>query len=105
MNLCAHADMLVGGPSQDGTGRQEDYGHPYYAFSVVADFWTTLLAAKGKLRDDAEITPEDVVQCMQLLKIQREAHKPKYDNRLDLAGYAQVLDLIVQYQHRGDICE
>lgn len=32
------------------------------------------------------------------VKISRECHRPKRDNRVDIAGYAEVLDMVIEFQ-------
>lgn len=38
------------------------------------------------------VTPQQVCLCMVQLKIARELNKPTRDNRVDLCGYAALLD-------------
>jgi hypothetical protein len=33
------------------------------------------------------------------VKMSRECNRPKRDNRVDLAGYAETLDMVVNYKH------
>lgn len=69
--------------------RNADYGPP-----AVADART---AAMLKARFGWDVKATDIWQVMVLLKISREANFPKRDNRVDIAGYAEVGDWI----HRG----
>lgn len=71
--------------------RNEDYGHPYHDFSRTAKIWSAIL--------DKEVTPEQVALCMIGVKMSRECNKPKRDNRVDMAGYAEALDMVVNYKH------
>ena len=48
--------------------------------------WTVILGAPVK--------PQHVPLCMIALKLVREAHVPKRDNRTDIAGYSQTLDML-----------
>ena len=41
------------------------------------------------------VTAEEAALCMQGVKISRECNSPKEDNRVDGAGYWEVLNLIV----------
>lgn len=68
--------------------RGEDYGHPYDDFSRTARIWSAILGV--------DVTPQQVALCMIGLKISREVHRPKRDNRTDIAGYAETLDMVVQ---------
>lgn len=101
-SIAAEADRLVDGD------RQAAYGHPLDNFAFIAALWADYLAGRGLLKhvaltDDGSqgelapresVTAEDAALMMILVKIAREAHAPKRDNRVDLAGYAKVLDLI-----------
>ena len=70
--------------------RGEDYGHPYHDFSRTAKIWSAILGV--------DVTPEQVALCMIGVKISRECNKPKRDNRVDIAGYAEALDMVVEFQ-------
>ena len=67
--------------------RGQDYGHPYEDFSRTAKIWSAIL--------DKEVTPEQVALCMIGVKMSRECNRPKRDNRVDIAGYAEALDMVV----------
>ncbi len=70
--------------------RGEDYGHPYHDFSRTAKIWSAILGV--------DVTPEQVALCMIGVKISRECNRPKRDNRVDIAGYAEALDMVVEFQ-------
>lgn len=70
--------------------RQADYGHPRRNFTRTAIGWHMVLM--DKLADGESITPEDVALCMVQVKVAREVHQPKRDNRVDGAGYFDTLD-------------
>lgn len=74
------ADELVGGD------RQKTYGPPAENYRRVAEAWSAIL--------NYEISPRDVCLCMIVMKAVRDAHSPKEDNIIDIAGYARVIELI-----------
>ena len=76
--VCAEALRIQGGD------RQQDYGSPKQNFQEIADMWNTYLKCDGD-----PIAPKDVANMMILMKIVRNNHKPKRDNWVDIAGYAQ----------------
>jgi len=66
--------------------RGGDYGHPLDDFSRTAKLWTPILGCP--------VSAEQVGLCMIQVKISREIHKPRRDNRVDIAGYAETLQMI-----------
>jgi len=70
--------------------REDDYGSPRDNWTRTAILWTGLL--QHKLADGEYITPEDGLRCMVAVKLARDVHSPKRDNRVDGAGYFAVLD-------------
>lgn len=68
--------------------RQQAYGNPADNFQHIAKISS---AITGK-----QITAEDVIMVHFATKVARERHKPKRDNRVDIAGYAWVYDQIQQ---------
>lgn len=70
--------------------RQDDYGHPREDFTRTAIIWTALL--QHKLAPGFHIEAEDIARCMIGVKLARDVHKGKRDNRTDIAGYAVTLD-------------
>jgi hypothetical protein len=63
--------------------RNETYGHPYEDYTKTAAFMSIILGT--------EVTPEQAILCMIAVKMSRELHNPKRDNRVDMAGYAECL--------------
>ena len=82
----AEANGLVNGD------RQAAYGSPRASYEAQAKVWTGILYDKLK----ADLTPEDVVLLLAAMKLRREAHKPKRDNRIDVHGYMLVLAHVIE---------
>jgi hypothetical protein len=77
--------------------RRRDYDHPLDCCSRIAKTWEAVLGI--------DITPEQVALCLAGMKIARESHRPKKDNRLDLAGYAWVIDQVHEERDRRKACQ
>jgi hypothetical protein len=91
-SICLEADRLVSGD------RQRDYGHPLDGFNKTAAIWTAILGEKLV----SPITAEEVSLLMVGIKVARETNTPKRDNRVDIAGYAKTLDLVVEERERRE---
>lgn len=78
----AEAERLVHGD------RNKAYGHPKEDFGRTARIWSVILGI--------EVKPEQVALCMIGVKISREINQPKRDNRVDICGYAETLEMIHQ---------
>ena len=85
-NILQEADRLVNGD------RQADYGDAYHDFSRTAKIWSAIL--------DTEVKPQQVGLCMCGVKISRECNKHKTDNLTDLAGYAQCVENVCEYEEK-----
>lgn len=83
-SIAAEAQDMVYGD------RQDDYGHPREDFTRAAILWTGLL--QHKLADGAFVDADDIARCMIGVKLARDVHAPKRDNRVDIVGYAITLD-------------
>lgn len=79
--------------------RQQSYGHPIFDLTRTADIATGLL--RSKLRPGTRLEPEDLAKVMIGVKLSRETHQPKRDNRVDGPGYFEVLDLIMQWREEN----
>jgi hypothetical protein len=66
--------------------RIHQYGHPLDFCETVAGHWSVLFGH--------DVSAEQVALAMLHFKVAREAHRAKRDNRVDIAGYAEVLDMI-----------
>lgn len=76
--------------------RGQDYGHPYKDFSRTAAIWTGLFG--HKLRDGESFSAPDVGLAMIGVKMSREINHPKRDNRVDMCGYAETLQMLADYE-------
>lgn len=74
-SLLQEAEQIING------SRAEDYGSVTENFEKIAKGWE-MIFSKG------EFTPRNVANAMIWLKICRDTNTPKYDNPLDIAGYA-----------------
>lgn len=71
--------------------RGQQYGSPLDDFGRTAGMISSLL--KDKLL--SPITEEEVAMIMICVKLSREYNRSKRDNRVDIAGYAETLDMVV----------
>jgi len=69
--------------------RGNNYGHPSEDFGRTGRMW-------GAILNLPDIPPEKVGLCMAAVKISREVNNPKRDNRVDLAGYAETIEMIAR---------
>jgi hypothetical protein len=76
------ADRLVHGE------RQESYGHPLDNFSQTGRMWGALLGIP-------DVPAELVALMMVAVKLSRETHAPKRDNRVDGHGYLLTYDMVI----------
>jgi len=70
--------------------RQDVYGSPEDSFAIIAQYWSTYLAAR-QTDLDAPLDSKDVAHMMVLFKMARvQGQAPKRDNYVDLCGYAAI---------------
>jgi hypothetical protein len=74
--------------------RGRDYGPPWLDFTRTGRMWGAILGLP-----DA-VPPEQVALCMIAMKISRECNRPKRDNRVDIAGYVETLDMVQEHKER-----
>lgn len=79
-SILQEAERIVNGD------RNQDYGDMKTSFENIAKGWSVIA---GK-----EISAHQVGLMMVWLKICRENNKPKRDNIVDIAGYAECLSRI-----------
>lgn len=63
------------------------YGHPADDFARTGRMWGAILGI-------SDVPADKVGLCMAAVKISREVNKPSRDNRADLAGYAETVEMI-----------
>ena len=71
--------------SKDGRGRY--YGEKRQNHACTADLWSAFLTRRFGVA--ISLTARDVCLINALQKISRDANRPKADNLIDLAGYAE----------------
>jgi len=79
-NVLQEANRLVHG------NRGADYGHPLDDFSRTAQMWSAIMGR--------QVTANQVGLCMVAVKLSRECNKPKRDNLVDVAGYAETVQML-----------
>jgi hypothetical protein len=85
VQICQEAARLVGGD------RENQHGDKLANFQNIADIWNAILAAKRRHSNDPLLSPLDVANMMEAMKIARRysgAHNR--DDYVDGAGYAGV---------------
>lgn len=73
--------------------RGHNYGHPIEDFQRTANIWNVLFGGKA---DGSPFEPHDVPLAMIAVKLSRETHIPKRDNRVDIAGYAETAEMVYE---------
>ena len=66
--------------------REKEYGSPDESFDRIAYLWSGYLAVS--------VSGKDVAYMMAMLKMSREKHESKFDNRLDAASYCVLADKV-----------
>lgn len=67
--------------------RRESYGHPLEDYTRTAKLWSAVLGF--------DVTPEQALLCMILVKVSRETHTHNKDNLIDICGYAECLQMAI----------
>ena len=76
--------------------RNDQYGSIEEEARKLAQGWSVILGC--------DVPPEKTLLCMAWLKIVRQAHKHKKDNVVDLIGYAQLLDDLMDSEEEDNCC-
>jgi hypothetical protein len=66
--------------------RNESYGPPIEDFRTQGEMFSSYLSRTNGT--NVLVTASDIAALMILVKIARQAHRPKPDNWIDAAGYA-----------------
>lgn len=90
----AEAQLLVDAARTINGERQDQYGDAEDSFAIIARYWQNHLNAANRT-EDIEVRARDVALMMVLFKAAREVIAPKRDNRLDMGGYAGLLERCV----------
>ena len=97
-------DILDIAKSLTNNDRNSSYGHAHEDFSRIGRIWGALLETHLLGSEiGTPISPEIVGLMLIGLKLSRESHIPKRDTRIDIAGYANCLENIHNYQIATDI--
>lgn len=91
-NILEEANALVHGV------RNADYGHPADDFAAAAKAFNAYVEKKYNIANLLEAADVPIFQM--IVKIMREANKPKRDNLVDIAGYAATLEMVHDAQDR-----
>jgi hypothetical protein len=76
--------------------RNKAYGHPLHDYSRTAGMVNAMLAHKLK----EPLTAEDLGLVMCCVKLSRQQNAPKRDNLVDLAGYAECVQWMIDERAR-----
>lgn len=96
MNFLEQAAKVSG----DGSERSADYGPAILNFAHTALLLNAYFATRPNLKE-SPITPDDVAVIQVLFKISRESNAPKMDNQVDIAGYINCQNQMVNYVARN----
>ena len=72
--------------------RENQYGNPEDSFENISVRWTQFLKGRGKLKENENITKQDVAIMLSDFKMARECHSHKRDNLIDAIGYLAIYD-------------
>jgi hypothetical protein len=78
--ITIEAHKIVNGP------RRKSYGPPLLSMQRAATMWSVVFGIP--------VTPEHVALAMVCLKITRQIHSSSRDNLVDIAGYAELIEML-----------
>lgn len=78
--------------------RGSDYGHPLDDFEKTAGMLNSLF--RGRFYPYKELIAEDIGKIQICVKLSREENRPKRDNRVDIAGYAETIQMCADERQR-----
>lgn len=91
-----HESILEEAERLTNGDRRSAYGHPIDDYQRTAGLFNAMFAHKITEPFEAE----DLQMVMVLVKLSREIHAPKRDNRVDAAGYLNCIDLTITERER-----
>lgn len=94
--LDPHKSVLVEAEGLVHGARNTDYGHPLDDFSRTAAMVSGMLAHKLT----APLTAEEIGLIMVCVKLSRQINRPKRDNLVDAAGYAETVQWCIDERER-----
>ena len=92
----AHQSVLLEAQGLVHGDRNASYGHPLDDYTRTAGMVSSMLA--GKLKEP--LTPEDMILVMCCVKLSRQINRVKRDNLVDLAGYAECAQWVIDERLR-----
>ena len=82
--MSSHKSVLTEAEGLVHGERNKDYGAPIEDFTRTARMWSAILGIT--------VRPDQVPLCMIAVKLSRECNRPKRDNMVDIAGYAETCE-------------
>lgn len=99
-SILIHKNILYEAYDLVHNARSETYDHPLDNFGRTAKIWQVIL--EDIIKPGSVLTPEMVGLCQIGVKLAREVHLPKRDNRTDIAGYAEAIEWVISERKRRE---